>query len=150
MTVSENRESQKAGRMKYLFMSTILAIGLVSCTNGQQRSAVSEGGEHHVISVTEFANRPADVQLVDVRTPGEWRAGVIDGALLYDIYSSDFEKRISELDPSKPVYVYCAVGGRSGNASAKLKKMGFKVYDLRGGMDAWKAQGQATAPCSSC
>jgi rhodanese-related sulfurtransferase len=136
--------------MKYLFMSTILAIGLVSCTNGQQRSAVSEGGEHHVISVTEFANRPADVQLVDVRTPGEWRAGVIDGALLYDIYSSDFEKRISELDPSKPVYVYCAVGGRSGNASAKLKKMGFKVYDLRGGMDAWKAQGQATAPCSSC
>ena len=136
--------------MKYLIMSTILAFGLVSCTNGQQHSATVQGGEHHVISVSEFANRPADVQLVDVRTPGEWRAGVIDGALLYDIYSSDFEKRISELDPAKPVYVYCAVGGRSGNASAKLKKMGFKVYDLRGGMDAWKAEGQATAPCNNC
>jgi rhodanese-related sulfurtransferase len=136
--------------MKYLIMSTILAFGLVSCTNGQQHSATVQGGEHHVISVSEFAGRPADVQLVDVRTPGEWQAGVIDGAMLCDIYSSDFEKRISELDLSKPVYVYCAVGGRSGNAASKLKKMGFKVYDLRGGMDAWKAQGQATSPCNKC
>lgn len=129
--------------MRYLFMSAMLAFGLVSCTNGQEKAAAS-AGEHHIISVDEFAKRPDGVQLVDVRTPGEWQGGIIEGALLYDISSADFEKKIATLDKAEPVYVYCAVGGRSGAASEMMKKMGYTVYDLKGGMGAWSSKGMPT------
>lgn len=128
--------------MRYLFLSAMLAFGLVSCSNGQEKTAAV--GEYHIISVEEFDDRPEGVQLVDVRTPGEWNQGIIEGAMLYDISSADFEKNIATLDKKKPVYVYCAVGGRSGNASSQLKKMGYKVYDLKGGMGAWSSKKMPT------
>jgi rhodanese-related sulfurtransferase len=131
--------------MRYLFMPIILAFGLVSCSNGQEKAtATAPAGEHHIISVEDFHNRPGGVQLVDVRTPGEWSGGIIEGALLYDISSSNFEKNIASLDKNKPVYVYCAVGGRSGNASRVMKKLGYTVYDLKGGMGAWSSNGMPT------
>lgn len=129
--------------MKYLFLSSALALGLFSCSNGQDRAG-GPTGEHHIISVEEFAKRPEGAQLVDVRTPGEWNQGIIKGALLYDISAADFEKKIASLDRKTPVYVYCAVGGRSGTASEKMKSMGYKVYDLKGGMNAWSAKGMPT------
>lgn len=128
--------------MRYLFLSAMLSFGLVSCSNGQEKTAAV--GEHQIISVEEFDNRLEGVQLVDVRTPGEWNQGIIEGAMLYDISSADFEKNIATLDKKKPVYVYCAVGGRSGNASSQLKKMGYKVYDLKGGMGAWSSKKMPT------
>lgn len=129
--------------MRYLFISAILALGLHSCTNGQDKATASVG-EHHIVTVEEFASRPEGAQLVDVRTPGEWNGGIIEGALLYDISSADFEKQVASLDKDRPVYVYCAVGGRSGNASELLKEKGYKVYDLKGGMNAWSSKQMPT------
>ena len=83
------------------------------------------------------------IQLVDVRTPEEYAAGHIDGALLIDYYDTDFAAQIGKLDKSKPVAVYCAAGGRSGSAAEQLIKMGYKkVYDLAGGMRAWRSAGK--------
>ena len=46
------------------------------------------------------------------------------------------------LDKKKPVYVYCAVGGRSAKASKVLQESGFKtVYNLLGGFNGWTAAG---------
>jgi len=79
------------------------------------------------------------VQLVDVRTPGEFQSGYIAGAKLINIQDADFSKKISQLDKNRPVLVYCAVGGRSANAAGQLFQLGFtNVYDLKGGMTAWK------------
>lgn len=136
--------------MRSIAFTILLATGMTACSHGQDRAVATTDGAHKVISIEEFAGRPADIQLLDVRTPGEWQAGVIDGALLCNIYSPDFENCIAELNTSKPVYVYCAVGGRSANAAEKMKKLGFKVFDLRGGMDAWKAKGKSTVPCPNC
>ena len=84
------------------------------------------------------------VQLVDVRTPGEFQSGHIVGSVNWNIHDADFAQRISQLDKNRPVMVYCAVGGRSGNAASQLSKLGFtKVYDLKGGMNAWKEKGKA-------
>ncbi|MBK7935980.1 MAG: rhodanese-like domain-containing protein [Lewinellaceae bacterium] len=42
--------------------------------------------------------------------------------------------------------VYCAAGSRSSSAAEQLKKMGFKnVYDLDGGMTAWRETGKKVA-----
>ena len=81
-----------------------------------------------------------NVQLVDVRTPDEYRSGYIAGAVNINFNSADFAQQMARLDKEKPLMVYCAVGGRSGKAAAKLTQMGFKnVTDLEGGMNAWKA-----------
>ncbi|MDX2246034.1 MAG: rhodanese-like domain-containing protein [Bacteroidia bacterium] len=82
-------------------------------------------------------------QLIDVRTPGEVASGYIAEAQNMDIQSPDFKEQLSTLDPSKPVFVYCAKGGRSGQSAEMLKKMGFKeIYDLKGGLTQWKASGK--------
>lgn len=85
------------------------------------------------------------VQLVDVRTPEEYSAGHIQGAKLINFYDADWAARMKQLDKEKPVLVYCAVGGRSGSAAKQLSKMGFKkVYDLAGGINAWRSEGKKT------
>lgn len=131
--------------MRYLFGLYMLVCVSASFSIGQERSAATvSGGQHIIISVDDFHERPEGVQLVDVRTPSEWNNGIIEGALLYDISSPDFEEKIASLDKNRPVYIYCAVGGRSGNASRQMKKSGFTVYDLKGGMGAWSSKGMPT------
>ena len=79
-------------------------------------------------------------QLVDVRTPREYSGGHIEGAQLINFYDADFGQKIAKLDKNKPVMVYCAAGARSAGAAEQLQKMGFiKVFDLEGGMNAWRA-----------
>lgn len=79
------------------------------------------------------------IQLVDVRTPEEFNERKIEGALLINIYDSNFEQMIdAKLDPTLPVAVYCHSGMRSMNAAKILAKKGFTVYNLRGGMMFWK------------
>ncbi|MEY8021071.1 rhodanese-like domain-containing protein [Muriicola sp. SD30] len=81
-----------------------------------------------------------DVQLVDVRTPREFKGGHIARALNIDYFNSwAFKEGFEKLDKSKPVYLYCRSGNRSLKAANKLVKMGFeKVYDLKGGILKWK------------
>jgi rhodanese-related sulfurtransferase len=73
--------------------------------------------------------------LLDVRTEGEYEVENILGAI--NIPLSDLENRIDELDMSK-VIVYCQSGGRSKTASGILAQHGFVVYNMRGGINAWK------------
>jgi len=84
-----------------------------------------------------------DVQLVDVRTPEEFKSGHLEGALNYNIHGAEYQQQIAQLDKNKPVLVYCGVGGRSATACAQLDKAGFgQVYDLAGGIAAWKKAGK--------
>lgn len=83
-----------------------------------------------------------DIQLVDVRTPEEYKDGYIENAQNIDFRSPTFEEDISKLDKTKPVMVYCKSGGRSAKCTEKLKNAGFiKIYDLEGGITKWKFKG---------
>jgi rhodanese-related sulfurtransferase len=81
----------------------------------------------------------AKVQLVDVRTAGEFRSGHIKGARNVDYFrSSTFGEAFSKMKKDEPVYLYCQSGNRSQKAARKLVGMGFsEVYDLRGGYRMW-------------
>ncbi|MDJ0646121.1 MAG: rhodanese-like domain-containing protein [Flavobacteriaceae bacterium] len=80
------------------------------------------------------------VQLIDVRSPEEFLEGHLKNAKNINFYDGDFmQQMLKELDESKPVYLYCKSGGRSGKAAAKLSERGFKIYDLKGGILDWKA-----------
>jgi len=79
-----------------------------------------------------------DVQLIDVRTPGEFSKGTIEGAVNIDFRASDFEDQIQKLDKSRPVMIFCAAGGRSAKALQKFKALGFThVLELEGGYGNW-------------
>ncbi len=87
-----------------------------------------------------------DIQLVDVRTPNEYREGYIKGAKLINFFDKDFLEQMSKLDKDKELYIYCRSGNRSGQAAKKVKSLGFtKIYDLKGGIKNWNAKGLETA-----
>ena len=87
-----------------------------------------------------------DVQLVDVRTAGEFDKGYIAGAVNNDWLEDGFLERAKALDKSKPVLLYCAAGGRSEEAMAAMKKAGFaNVTDLRDGFNGWKRSNMPVA-----
>lgn len=92
------------------------------------------------ITVEELQTKlDTNIQLVDVRTPSEWKRGTINGALKINVVSSNFEQKSEELlNKSKPVYLYCRTGGRSLRAAEILKNKGFEVYNIEGGYNEWK------------
>jgi hydroxyacylglutathione hydrolase len=82
-----------------------------------------------------------DVQVVDVRNPGETRVGgTIVGA--QNLPLPQLLDSISTLDPTRPTIVYCAGGYRSSVAASLLRAKGFgTVADIIGGYGAWAATG---------
>ncbi len=82
--------------------------------------------------------------VVDVRTPAEYAAGHIDGAVNIDVEAPTFDAEIAKLDKNATYAVYCHSGRRSGLATDAMGKAGFThVYNLSGGIaDLASAGGQ--------
>jgi rhodanese-related sulfurtransferase len=85
-----------------------------------------------------------ELQLVDVRNPGEADAGMIANAV--NIPVGQLPDRVGELDPRKPTVVYCAGGYRSSVAASFLRQRGFgDVSDVLGGYNAWDEAAQSVS-----
>ncbi|MEY5030175.1 MAG: hypothetical protein RLZZ334_122 [Actinomycetota bacterium] len=96
------------------------------------------------LSVTEFSGKVAEAGVItlDVRTPGEFAEGHIEGAQLIDFQSGNFENEISSLDKNATYAVYCRSGNRSGQAVKVMHDAGFhNVYNLNGGVIDWANAG---------
>jgi NADPH-dependent 2,4-dienoyl-CoA reductase/sulfur reductase-like enzyme/rhodanese-related sulfurtransferase len=79
-----------------------------------------------------------DSLILDVRTPAEYNAGCIKGAV--NIPLDDLRQRLQDIPKEAPVYVYCQIGLRGYMASRILLQNGFaNVYNLSGGYRLWKA-----------
>lgn len=92
---------------------------------------------YKVLDVKTFKDSTANkkVQLIDVRTPEEYKSGHIGDARNIDFYSGKFTTEFNKLDKQKPVYIYCRSGNRSKQTGKKLSAMGFKeIYDLKDGI----------------
>ena len=97
------------------------------------------------IGVVEFdkLRQQTNSVVLDVRTPKEFTAGHIPGAVNIDWNGADFQKKVSALDKSKTYLVQCAVGGRSAKAADKMMTLQFtNVYNLEGGIKAWEKAGK--------
>jgi len=76
--------------------------------------------------------------LVDVREPGEFSAGHIEGATLIPLGTLSGE--FARLPKDVPLVVYCRSGHRSAKAVAFLLAHGYgKAVSLEGGFLAWSA-----------
>ncbi|HEX9310852.1 MAG TPA: MBL fold metallo-hydrolase [Gemmatimonadaceae bacterium] len=83
------------------------------------------------------------VQIVDVRSPEEWRKGHLPGAIHVPLAA--LPDRLDQLDTATPIVLHCQGGGRSSIAASFLQSRGLRnVSNLAGGYDAWVAEGYET------
>jgi thioredoxin len=125
--------------MKSKIFSLFLLNFLILSCQGQSTKEVK------TVDVKTFAEKlsaTSNPQLLDVRTPEEFSDGHIDNAVNVDWNGNYFVAQAKRYDQSKPIFVYCKVGGRSSQAAAKLAELGFKeIYNLDGGYMKWDKSG---------
>jgi hydroxyacylglutathione hydrolase len=89
------------------------------------------------MSVHELNERKSSLQVLDVRSPGEWKKGHVPGAR--HIFVPELRNRITELDQNKPTAIYCGSGYRASIATSILKPLGFnELWNVPGSWEAWK------------
>ena len=124
--------------------SIVVAALAVLCWSGVYAQSPS-GKAFKNIGVAEFdkLRQQTNSVVLDVRTPKEFTAGHIPGAVNIDWNGADFQTKVSALDKSKTYLVQCAVGGRSAKAADKMMTLQFtNVYNLEGGIKAWEKAGK--------
>lgn len=120
------------------FLSFLILTILYSCINGQENKTSTE--LHPKEFKIKMQERPG--LLIDVRTPEEFSAGHLKGAININFYDEKFIAKINSLTKEEPIYVYCASGGRSAKAQEIINDLGIKdVTNLLGGYKAWSAKG---------
>jgi phage shock protein E len=85
-----------------------VTLGVAACSTTSQPVGLAEG-----------------TVIIDVRTPGEFASGHLEGALNIDVQSPDFAAQVSQLDPTQEYFIYCRSGNRSGQAISRMSNMGF-------------------------
>lgn len=97
----------------------------------------------NVISQKKFKRQmdKENVVILDVRTPEEFNAGYIPGAILINYKDSAFAQQINALDKNKHYLVYCKSGNRSNKTVQHMLNNGFKnVRQLENGYSKWPAK----------
>ncbi|MEL6615269.1 MAG: rhodanese-like domain-containing protein, partial [Bacteroidota bacterium] len=98
-------------------VAVILLIGYVVY------SQFASGGESMTPDDFVTVWDEGDGILLDVRTPREFEASHLAGAINLNVQSSDFREQVGRLPKTEPIYVYCASGIRSGRAAGILEAM---------------------------
>ena len=134
--------------MKKILLSLLAAIGLSTTGCSAQARQASQSAPSDgiiVLAPQAFINQAkADTTsiILDVRTSKEYAEGHLAGAQQLDYLNPEaFNAGISKFDKSRTYYIYCRSGKRSHGACQKMKKQGFKVYDMEGGILNWTKLG---------
>ncbi|TFB89914.1 rhodanese-like domain-containing protein [Cryobacterium sp. TMT1-3] len=115
-----------------LAIAVTIALGLAACSAAIEPTPLAAG-----------------TVIIDVRTPSEYAAGHLDGAVNIDVQSATFDAELSALPADGDYVVYCASGNRSASAVARMTDLGFTgLTDAHGMSDAAASTGLeiVTAP----
>jgi phage shock protein E len=134
--------------------AAVLVVGLAACGSDDASSDTTVAAAAAPSPVSPITAATPDefvavigepgITLVDVRTPEEFAAGHIDGAINIDFQAPDFADQVGALDKTAAYAIYCHSGNRSGQAEALMAGMGFTdMTDLTGGITAWTEAGMA-------
>ena len=98
------------------------------------------------IAAPEAAERVArgEILAVDVRQDVEWKAGHIRGAV--HIPLARVSSNAPGLSRAKPIVTVCRSGHRSAAAARALRRAGYEVLNLDGGMKSWARNGLPLDP----
>jgi thioredoxin len=122
-------------RIYFMLLSAAFLLG--QCTSETKSS------NGFLLSPAAFSQKiieyPA-APIIDVRSAGEFARVHLQNAVNLDMNGELFNKGISTLDKSRPLFVYCLSGSRSSTAAERLRAMGFTtVYELEGGLMKWRS-----------
>ena len=123
-------------------MSRPRLFALLPCLFGGLFASCQHYEDLSADAFLERLGQEVGAQLVDVRTPEEYAAGHLPGAINIDVLAEGFmDQARATLDSARPVMVYCRSGKRSTDASKSLSASGFQVCNLLGGFNGWTDAG---------
>ena len=136
--------------MKPTLSTLVLALFCVGCQAEKEKAVVpaSEPEVQYVDAAQAAALLKSEtLTVIDVRTPAEFDAGHVEGALNIDFKGTGFAEQLANLDPGITYLVHCASGGRSTAALEVFEAAGLKrIYHLDGGYNGWKEAGLDSVP----
>ena len=128
--------------MKFLFAVVVMFFLLQGCFTVKSNNNFTYQKIEPQNYAAKLAEQPRPYYLIDVRTPGEYAKGHIEGAVNYNFFAFHYGRDITPLDKNIPAFIYCHTCHRSPFAARIMKHKGFKqVYDLKGGFSQWNKQG---------
>ena len=117
-------------------VSSAALVGLAGCSSDS--AAVTDIGPADLVEVVA----DGEAVVLDVRTPAEFAAGHVAGALNIDVSSPTFDDEIAALPDDGTYVVYCRSGNRSAQAAATMVDAGFEdVYNVDAGLSTLSSAG---------
>ena len=111
------------------FFALVVVLLLAAACGGDDAAVAEVGIDDAVEAVAERG-----VVVLDVRTPEEFAAGHLEGAVNLDAQDPAFRDQVAELDRDGAYVVYCRTGNRSAAAAAVMEELGFDdVRTVTGG-----------------
>lgn len=149
LLVAENPDRAAESRMRLARVGIERVAGcLAGGIEAWPREDLAQLPQISVQQLEHLLREEGGWQVADVRRPGEWEEGHIEGAVLAPLSSllSQAAEMMDKLDRTRPVAVHCKGGYRSAIACSLLQRAGFRqVSNVTGGFDAWKAAGLPVA-----
>lgn len=126
---------------KRTIVLTILTSLIFSCAKYKQEKVTIKSTTVKQTQARVIQNKAT---IIDVRTPEEYKASHIDGAININISSDSFEKEIAKLDRDEVYVLHCGTNtthGRTDQAITMMDKLGFdEIYSMDGGIVEWEKQ----------
>lgn len=132
-------------RLPALAVVGVLLLGAAACgddaapdapgSSGSSDSSGSDSSAAPVPAADALARIDDGAAVVDVRTPEEFEAGHLEGAVNVDYTADDFAEQVAELPTDVPYVVYCASGRRAVGAVEQMRELGFTDVVNGGGYD---------------
>lgn len=130
----------------YAILSILILPAINECSLFAQTIQTAEPVIH--LDPMDFVcamNKAESYYLIDTRTGIERSISAIPASFHIDFFSPRLAHKTREMDRTIPVFVYCRSGHRSAVVAEKLRNLRFsKIYNLEGGMTAWKKAGFPT------
>ena len=127
--------------MKKILFVLLLVASLSSCSSSGSTAITSVDVNNFLLQISD-----KEVQIIDVRTPEEFAAGHLSGAVNIDVSGSSFDLEINKLDKNARYALYCRSGNRSTIAAEKMADAGFTniINFNKGGFAELESSGAAT------
>jgi rhodanese-related sulfurtransferase len=124
-------------RVLALILVALAVIAIAGC-GASSTATVQKAGAAEAVGMLDSR------VVIDVRTPAEYAAGHVAGAINIDVESGDFASKISALDKEASYLLYCRSGRRSAIAADEMAKAGFTDVVDGGGLADLVAAGAPT------
>ena len=120
-----NNDTHAPRPLRRTLRRVALAAALVATLGTAAACTTAEGA-----ALTAAEALPANTMLIDVRTPGEFAEGHLDGAVNIPVELATFTAQVALLDPDMDYLVYCRSGRRADVAIAYMDTLGLTSTNL--------------------